>query len=54
MGNQRAKFWKRWETMRREQSGGISHSDKKDTIRYNRRKEDGAERGGLVHLMVER
>lgn len=46
-GNQRAKFWKRWEMMRREQSGGIGHSDRKDTIKYNRKieeEEEGRER----------
>lgn len=36
-GNQRANFWKRWEMMRREQRGGIGPSDRKDTIKHNRR-----------------
>lgn len=41
--------------VRREQSGGISHSERKDSLMYNRRREeDGAEKGGLVPLMVER
>lgn len=45
-GNQRAKFWKRCEIIRREQSGGIGHSDRRDTIKYNRKmeEEEGRER----------
>lgn len=42
--------------MGREQSGAVSHSDRrKDTLRYNRwGKEDGAGRGRFISVLEER